>query len=360
MLAGALLTGERYGEAAAQYEEAARIAPDNPRVADGLGRSYEALAANEFQSLEKAAPQSPELPALAGDFEAGRGQLARAFERYRQALAIEPAFRGLHAAIATIYEKTGRLDWAVAERAQETLTPPDCEAQVLECDFAAGRLREVASAPAADAHAMYWRAKAFRELSRKAYEWLDELPPSTEKYEAAASAHEKSGRYPEAATAWREALKLQPKDARLQRQLALALCHSNDCVSALSLVKDLLAREPASAELNYLYGTALSSTQEAGQALRYLETAVKLDGSLLPARAALGQAYLEAGEPLRAVAQLETAVAEDEDGSRHYQLARAYQATGQEERAAAVLKTYREILRRREAAEKDEPRITPP
>ena len=59
--------------------------------------------------------------------------------------------------------------------------------------------------------------------------------------------------------------------------------------------------------------------------------AVRLDGSLLEARAALGEAYLEAGETQRAIPELEKAIAEDADGSRHYQLARAYQSTGQQE-----------------------------
>ena len=58
--------------------------------------------------------------------------------------------------------------------------------------------------------------------------------------------------------------------------------------------------------------------------------------------------------------QLEAALADDDSGTRHYQLARAYQGAGKRERATAVLRDYREILSRREVEEKDEPRITPP
>jgi uncharacterized protein HemY len=61
-----------------------------------------------------------------------------------------------------------------------------------------------------------------------------------------------------------------------------------------------------------------------------------------------------------AIVQLEAALADDDSGTRHYQLARAYQGAGKRERAAAVLREYREILSRHEVEEKNEPRITPP
>ena len=178
---------------------------------------------------------------------------------------------------------------------------------------------------------MYWQARAFLRLSQQAHERLQELPPSREKYESAARIDERSGRWPEAAAAWKEALKLAPGSRKIAQKLALASCRSNDCVSALPVLRDALVRDPSSAELNFLYGLALSGARDARRALPYLEAAVRLDGSLLEARAALGEAYLEAGETQRAIPELEKAIAEDADGSRHYQLARAYQSTGQQE-----------------------------
>src|SRR5260370_41559247 len=104
-----------------------------------------------------------------------------------------------------------------------------------------------------------------------------ELPTSPEKFEAADNAHEMNGRYPEAAAAWRNALQLSPRNGRIQQHLALALCHANDCRSALPIIEDLLQRDSSSAVLNYLCGKALDSAQEPGRALPYLERAVKLD-----------------------------------------------------------------------------------
>jgi predicted Zn-dependent protease len=159
--------------------------------------------------------------------------------------------------------------------------------------------------------------------------------------------------------AWKAALKLSPGNVNIAEKLSLALCHSNDCVSAVPVLQEALAQNPSSAGINFLYGLALSGTQDARHALPYLEAAVRLDGNLLDAHAALGEAYLEAGEPQWAIPQLEKAITEDPDGRRHYQLARAYQSAGKQEQAAAALREYREILRRHDAA-KDDARITPP
>jgi predicted Zn-dependent protease len=332
--------------------------PDSPRVWYGLRRSYAGWASEVLATLEKTAPGSPEFLALSADFERDRLQFARAFQLFRQALALQPAFRGLHAKVAQIYELTAHPEWAATERPRESA--PACGDPSPECDFVAGHLREAAAAASTTPDSLYWQGLAIRALAQQAYTRLEQLPPSRERYEATAESHEASARYREAAVAWKQALSLAPGDSGIQRRLALALCYGNDCASALPLLKDLLARTPSSAELNYLCGLALNSTREPAQALPYLEAAVRLDDKFLPAHAALGEALLESGSPERAVPQLEAAVAEDQDGVRHFQLARAYQAAGKREQATAVLREYKEILSRRAASEKDEPHITAP
>ncbi len=361
MLADALLDSHQPEPAAGQYLQSVQAMPDGARAWFGLHRSYQAWAAALLARLEQTAPGSPESLALAGDFAKDRQEFTRAFQRYRQALNQNPAFRGLHAKVAEIYELTGHPDWAANERARESA--PSCADPTPECDFAAGRIEQAAASTTTSAapDGLYWQALAVRQLAQRAYTHLqNDLPPSRESYEAAAESHERSARYREAAAAWNQALTLAPGDNEIQRRLALALCHANDCVSALPLLKQLLAKAPASMELNYLAGLALNATREPAQALPYLEKAVRLDAMFLPARAALGEALLEAGSPERAIPHLNAAVADDETGARRYQLARALQATGKREQAVAVLHEYREILNQHAAIEKNEPRITAP
>jgi tetratricopeptide (TPR) repeat protein len=316
--------------------------PASPQVWYGLQRSYDALTGETADRLAQLAPNSAEALALSAELAFEHGNAALAFQRYRQALALRSSFRGIHERVAEIYEATGHADWASVERSKT------------------GAEQEVAKPHEETPEALYWRAQELLALARQANARLQQLPPSKEQFEAAARAAEDKGRYPEAATAWQQALKADPGDGSLKRRLALALCHGNDCVSALPLLKEELAKEAGSAELNYLCGLALNSTRDPGRALPYLEAAVRLDPKFVPARGALGEAYLEAGQPARAITELKAAIAEDETGSWHYQLARAYQAAGMREQSLAVLRDYREILRKHGAEHAAEPAITAP
>ncbi len=85
----------------------------------------------------------------------------------------------------------------------------------------------------------------------------------------------------------------------------------------------------------------------------YLEAAVRLDPKLLPARASLGLTYARTGKPAEAIPNLTAALEVDEDGSLHYQLARAYQATGEPEKAKQFLKKYQEIQQQSADEKKD-------
>ena len=360
MFAQTLLAEEKYAEAADSYKKAAEAMPDNAAVWFGLANAYEGLTAAALGRLQRTAPDSAESAALSGDFALDNGQLAPAFQHYRRALELNSEFPGMHAAIAGIYRLSGHPQWAEAEQRLETVTSPDCAKQQLACTYAAGRFQELAAAQPGTPDAAYWQVKALHELSRSAYAHLRALPPSRENSEAEAVANERSGRYREAAAAWKQALQAAPGDAGIERRLALALCRSNDCHSALPLIDGLLKQQPSAAELNYLYGLALSETSDFAGAQPYLETAVQLDSAFLPARAALGVAYLETGKADRAIPHLEAAAKEDDDGRRHYQLARAYQASGNREAATRVLQEYRRIQERHELEAANEPRITPP
>lgn len=359
MLADALLALARWPDAAAQYEISARAMRDNPRVWFGLWHSYDAMVEECFARLRQAAPESAEEEAFSCELEIERGDLASAFQHCRKALSRRPSLRGIHAMVAKIYEGAGHADWARVETAKGQGDDETCSAPTLACKFTTGRFAEIAGEKADSPEDIYWQGKAFLALSQQAYRRVQELPPSRESYEATATEDEKRGLYPEAGAAWRQALQFEPTDRGLKHQLALALCHANDCVSALPLLKEELRHDPRSAELNYLCGLAFNSTRNPAEALPYLEAAVQLDAKFLPARAALGEAYLEAGMPERAIAQFEAAKAEDVDGSRHYQLSRAYLAAGMRDRAAATLEEYKEISRRARE-ERSQPAITPP
>jgi len=366
MLASALLSLDRAAEAADQYGKLADLEPESSPAWFGLGRSYESLSVRTFDKLQKTAPESVYLLALVGEARLREQQFSSAFYLYRQALVKMPTMRSLHAAIAEIYRKTGHPDWANVEEEKERQLPqPDCRTQTFECEFRAGKYSAlVVSAQGGNTpESHYWRSRAYNELALQAFTRLGQLPPSREHHELKAHIYSGQKRYAEAADEWKEAQKFSPGDPQIQKQLAISLKFSQDYAAALPLFQDLLRRRPESAELGYLVGDTLLDLQRAEEAIPLLKRAVDRDPKLLAAHKSLARADLAAGNAAEAIPHLKVALATDEDGSLHYQLARAYQTNGQPGLAEQVLVDYQKLQRSAAAARevsKQEVEITPP
>ncbi len=366
VLGEALLSLGRLEEAAGQFRSLAQRAPDNPRVWYGLGLSYERLAQHNFDALQEVALGSAYWFELVAESRVKTTQYSSAFYFYRQALAKSPSLRGIHAGLAQVYRKTDHPDWAgVEEERERALLPPDCRAQKLECDFQGGRYLELvaASQGAKTPEAFYWRARACSQLALESFQRLGQLPPSAEMHELMAKMDSERRQYVESAKEWQEALKLSPGNPALEQGLAIALYHSGDLSRARPLFEGLLRRNPDSGRLNYMLGDTLLNSQKPQEALSYLTKAVTLEPGLLGAHASLAHAYLAMGDAQKAVPHLQAALPIDEDGSLHYQLARAYQAHGEQAMAREMLKKYRELHAAQEAESKaveKEVAITPP
>ncbi len=366
MLAGALLSLDRVEEAVEQHKKLTELDPESQQAWYGLGLSYEALSGRAFDELQKTAPPSSYSLALLAETRLREQQLSSAFYLYRRALEEKPTLGGLHKAVAEIYRQTGHPDWADYEEKKELQLPsPDCRTQTLECHFRAGHYNElIAAAKSANtADSFYWRSRAYNELALDAFTRLGQLPPSAELHELKARIYNSQKRYTEAAGEWREALKLSTADTQIQKQLAISLKLSQDYRAALPLLQDLLRQQPTSTELNYLVGDTLLDQQRVEEAIPLLKRAVSRDPKFLAAHKSLARADLAAGKAIEAIPHLKAALPTDDDGSLHYQLAQAYQASGQPELAKKILADYQMIQRSAAAAREAAKRateITPP
>ena len=367
LLAGALSGANRLEEASAQYRKLAEMSPDDPRAWYALGMSYQAIAAAAFARLEKADATSPYMAALVAETRVQRRQYSSAFFFYHEALKKLPGFRGIHGALAGIYRTMGHPDWAAVEDARErSLPPPDCTAHRGECAFTGGRSLDALSPPkteAAKPEALFWQAKAANELALQAFSRLGRLRPSVEVHELRAQIARGQNQHLEAVKAWRAALELSPEDPRLQYELAVSLFMAQDFSAALDRAVRLLKTAPRSPELNFIAGTSLLRLEEPERALPYLRAALGADPRLVAAEASLGSALARLGKSAEALPHLEKALEVDEDGSLHYELARAYQAAGEREKARAAIAQYQEIRKKNEALKEEterETRIGPP
>jgi predicted Zn-dependent protease len=349
MLASALLMLERAKEAAPHFRKLAELSPQDPKVWHGLSRCYEILANQAFQELEKTSPGSPEWLSLVAESRMARHQYRSAFFFYRQALEKNPQFRPALSGIADVYAANGNAEWAAAQVKREKALPPqDCTREKSACDYMAGRYAEAAASPSP-----FWRARAYNQLAIQALEKLGTLPESVEVHAVKAEIAGSQGRLLDAANEWRAALKLVPGDPGLTQQLAIALHDAGDYKSALPMLQDLEKAGAKSPELAFLIGDSYLRLEQPATALPYLETATQGRPKFAPAHASLGLAYALTGSAAKAIPQLELALSTDDDGSLHYQLARAYQSTGNAEKARELMTKYQKIQTRIESEKRD-------
>lgn len=365
-LAEALLALGRLAEAERHFREASRLDPTSSKAWFGLGLCYEGLAQKSFDSLASIAAGSAYWLDLVAESRLETKQDYSAFYFYHQALAKMPGLHGVHAALGQVYRDTGHADWALVEEQKEKqLPPPDCAVQKLECEFQAGHFTGVidATQSARTPDTYYWQTRAYDKLALNAYSQLGQLPPSAESHELEAKIDSQRRQYAESAKEWREALALAPGDRYVQEQLAIALAKSGDLEGATARFRDLLKSEPDDPDLCFYLGDTLLTAQKPRDAIGYLETAVKRDPQLLPAQRSLGLAYLQTGQAALAISHLKQALPIDEDGSLHYQLARAYQANGQRDLAGPALKQYQQMQQANQAENRsveEKVAITPP
>jgi len=363
-LAEAEMALGRLTQAAPRFQKLSQQDPASAKAWYGLGSCYDGLAQKSFDELADAAPGSAYWFNLVAESRLDAKQTYSAFYFYRQALAKMPSMRGVHAAIAGIYEEEGHPDWASTEEKKEKQLPaPDCAAEKLECEYQAGDFLGIVQSDAKSAEGLYWKTRAYNKLALNAYLRLGQLPPSVETHELKANIESKRRQYREAAKEWREALKLSPGNLHIQKELAVALDQSGDLEGAETLLQELVKREPDATDLNYLLGDAILNSQKPLEAIPYLQRVIEADPHMLTAQRSLGLAYLQTSQAAKAIVHLKEALPIDQDGSVHYQLGRAYQVHGDRELSSATLKQYQEMQRAQQAENKvveNEVAITPP
>ena len=269
-----------------------------------------------------------------GGFPGGAGLYRSAFYFFKQALQLDPALSQAHTGLAEVYRKTGHADWAAIVEAKAPR--PDCIKAKKACAFAAGQ-----PGVASSGSNSYWRVRGYNELARRAFLRLGEIPESVELHVLQAEILTEHSKSAEAVAQLRAARKLAPSDYRVARQLAVALHPAKDYDAAIVELEQIVKQEPTAPDLQFYLGDCWLQKAQPVKAIPYLQAAVKLDPSALPAQAALGTAFGRLGRHADAIPSLPRRFLSIEDGSLHYQLSRALQAEGQTESRSDAKKVSR-------------------
>lgn len=364
-LAQALSRQGSHREAARQFRRWTDLAPEDPAAWFGLAASYSTLAQAALDALEREAPESGYMVALAAEVQVARGQDASAFQLFREALRRDPGLAGVHRGIAAIYRRAGQDGWAEQEENRERdYGDSDCRTEQLACLYGRGEWMELAAAASAQSGpaAHFWTSRAFDAMSGEARDRLRALRPSVEGYELSARTSLEQQRHADAAAAWRSALTLRPGDPRLEMELAISLQQGRKFDEAVPMLQRLIKQMPDSIELNYSLGHALASLQSPAEAMPYLNLVATRAPDFLPARATLGLALMRLDQAAQAVHHLEAALPADNDASTHFRLAQAYRQLGRDREAREMLERYQHVKRLVEARADyaKSLRITPP
>ncbi len=318
-LADAYLAVKDLPEAAEWLKQLVARTPESVKGWKGLVLTYTAMAQQSFAQLERDAPDSAEWCLLAGRSEINDGHFSRAFVLVRQALKQQPDMRGIHKALAEVYEKTGHPDWMSAELAKEASS------------LGESQLRN------------FHEAEIHQKLAADAFSHLERLPQSPELLELTAESYQRQGRRAEALADWRRAAKLALGDRRILGKLAESLWISRSYEEAAKLLTNLVAENPNEGRWQYLLGDVLFRQQQSELALPHLEAAIRLQPGFLPAHAVLGRIYLQLGQAAKAIPHLRNGLPTDE-AAISFQLGQAYRATGQPELAAKSFQRQQELL----------------
>ncbi len=323
-----LMNRGRPAEAAAIYRDLSRADPGNPDLLLNLSiAQYKAGRFGEaVQSAAAALKLNPDLMPARLFLGASYLELERytdAIDALDRVVAVSPRERNARLMLGEALLRSGR-----AEAAVEQLKPAsDMLPASPRVWYALGRSYELLNR---------------HESATEAWNRLMALPPSVESHIHSAETREAVQNWTDAAAEWSEALKLAPDNRNVRIKLAWSLFRRRDYHQVMSVLKPALSGQNQP-DVSFLFGASLLNLQEPEKAIPLLREALAANAGLLPARAAMGQALLQTGKVHEAIPLLEQSLGADPDGSVHFQLFRAYQLTGQPEKAQQALAGYRKL-----------------
>lgn len=282
--------------ARAAYENAHRLAPEDPRwtyLSGVVHQQRGALdrAAERFEAAVEAAPRLlpawvrlGELRLEQGDLEAADGYLTRAAELAPESPGVQAALGQLHLARGEHQEAVELISRALEQvpEANRLHYPLALAYRGLgEIDRARHHLDKRGEVGVTVADPLMDEVEAFTEGERV------HLLSGRRAFEA--------GRYAEAVTAFERAVNAAPDSARARVNLASALSEMGEPSRAAAELEKAIGLEPDNATAHYNLGVLLTRHGRAADALPYLERAVELEPSDGEARLELATALREAG-----------------------------------------------------------------
>jgi tetratricopeptide (TPR) repeat protein len=194
---------------------------------------------------------------------------------------------------------------------------------------------KMAANVATEAEGLYWETKSAQRLAAAALTHASEMDASSPKLHVLlGDLYRQRKFFPDAEQEYRKALVLAPTDTGALFGLSLALLADNQINQALDVAEKALNNNGDDPELNAVMGEILCARDDFPAAESYLKKGLNTKPEYVPhVHALLGKVYAQTGRTEQAITELKFAVADDKDGTVHYQLARLYLKIGDHDSA---------------------------
>ena len=194
---------------------------------------------------------------------------------------------------------------------------------------------KMAPTPGTEAEGLYWETKSAQKLATGALAHASEMDSSSPKLHILLGdlyRHRKL--FSEAEQEYRKALSLQPENAGALFGLSLALLADDQVDEAFRVAQAVLKNSPDDPEFNAVVGEILCARNDFAGAEPHLKKSLNTKPEYVPhVHALLGKVYARTGRTAQAIVELKLALADDKDGTVHYQIGRLYLTLGDRDSA---------------------------
>lgn len=209
---------------------------------------------------------------------------------------------------------------------------------------ASRQLRRLLEADANQATARILLGKAYRDLALQTLDRVVSLAPDSYRtHELLGEMYEAKHLDDKAIAEYRMALETRPNLPGLHLGIGRVHLKSLRFDEAAAEYEKELEINPYDADANTDLGGIYLNQDQPAKAIPLLERAARVQPSLIEVHRRLGKAYYNVGQFQKAEAELKLALKDDEDGSTHYLLARAYKQLGKTREADETLQMVSRI-----------------
>jgi len=222
-----------------------------------------------------------------------------------------------------------------------------CAYQTGQYQLAFEAAANLAANTATEAEGLYWEMKSAQRLATGTLAQASQMDSISPKLHVLlGDVHRQQKSFADAEQEYRKALAIQPNDTGALFGLSLALLANGQTDEALTLAQTALAKNTGDPELNAVMGEILCARNDFSGAETYLTKSLSTKPEYIPhVHALLGKVYSRTGRTEQAIAELKLALADDKDGTVHYQIARLYLKVGDRDAAKQAFNASAQLRR---------------